>query len=263
MLNLDMPAERENQMFASSLANGLSLLSVFTAEEPGLTNALLAQRTGLSRATVTRLTFTLCELGLLGYDAAARQYRIGSGSVSLAYPFLVHLRLQHVALPLMQTFAKSNRTTVSLAMRSGLFMVYVDSFRTFDGMKFKPDAGASLPLLRTAAGRAWFAALPGPDRALAMRELRKQKPTEWRRHAAALREGIASCEAYGYCVNKGAVHDDMHAVAVPLRAETNAGVVVLNAGLPTELARPGALDRVGERLVSLGHRIDAAWLINA
>ncbi|MEN9314800.1 MAG: hypothetical protein RIS35_1193 [Pseudomonadota bacterium] len=255
-----MHAKRDSQMFATSLANGLSLLSAFTAEEPGLSNALLARRTGLSRASVTRLTFTLCELGLLHYDAAARQYRIGSGAVSLAYPFLVHLRLQHVALPMMQAFANRNRTSVSLAMRSGLVMVYVESCRTFDGMQFRPDAGASLPLLRTAAGRAWFAAQARPERTLAMRALRLQMPSEWRRYRGALREGIASCDEHGYCVNKGEVHVDMHAVAVPLHAKVAAGAVVLNAGLPTELARPGALDRVGARLVALARRIDAAWL---
>jgi DNA-binding IclR family transcriptional regulator len=258
-----MRARRVSQMFATSLANGLSLLSAFTAEDPRLSNASLARRTGLSRATVTRLTFTLCELGLLSYDAAARQYRIGSGAVSLAYPFLVHLRLQHVALPMMQGFANRNGTSVSLAMRSGNFMVYVDSCRTFDGMQFKPDAGASLPLLRTAAGRAWFAAQAEPERRSAMRELRLLMPSEWRRCRTALRDGVASCEARGYCVNRGEVHEDMHAVAVPLRAQVFAGAVILNSGLPAELSKVGALERVGERLVALARRIDAAWLSHA
>lgn len=258
-----MRAERENPMFATSLANGIRLLSAFTTDEPALTNAALARRTGLSRASVTRLTYTLCALGLLHYDAPARRYHVGSGAVSLAYPFLVHLRVQHAALPLMQAFAAANGTSVAIAMRSDDVMVYVQSCRTFDGMLFKPDAGASLPLLRTAAGRAWFTAQGARERTLAIRSVRSRMPAEWRRHGAAVREGIADCEAHGYCVNRGEVHADMHAVAVPLGARAGAGTVVLNAGLPAELARPGALERVGERLVTLARRIDRACLADA
>lgn len=258
-----MRAERENPMFATSLANGIRLLSAFTADEPALTNAALARRTGLSRASVTRLTFTLCALGLLHYEAPARRYHVGSGAVSLAYPFLVHLRVQHAALPLMQAFAAANGTSVAIAMRSDDVMVYVQSCRTFDGMLFKPDAGASLPLLRTAAGRAWFTAQDARERTLAIRSVRSRMPAEWRRHGAAVREGIANCEAHGYCVNRGEVHADMHAVAVPLGARAGAGTVVLNAGLPAELARPGALERVGERLAALARRIDRACLVDA
>lgn len=245
-------------MFSSSLANGLSVLRAFTADARMLSNAQLARRTGLSPGTITRLTFSLCELGLLEYDAVARHYRVGSGAVSLAYPFLVHLSLQRVALPLMQAFADRHRVSVSLGMRSGMEMVYVESCRAFDGMMFKPDVGACLPLMRTAMGRAWVAARPAPERRLVMKELRNRAPSEWRRYAGEMRKGIASCQERGFCVNSGDAHSDMHGIAVPLRATVQAGAVILNCGIPLQLVRPGVTDRLGARLVTLGRRIDAA-----
>lgn len=254
-----MAAERDNQMFASSLATGLSVLLAFSADEPGLTNAALASRTGLSRATISRLSFTLCELGLLHYDATMRHYRIGPGAVALGYPFMLHLRLQHVALPMMQAFADRYRTTVSLGMRSGVDMVYLDSCRSFDGSTFRADTGASLPILRTAMGRAWLAAQPSVERRRVCAELRRQLPADWRRYAPALRESIACIAARGYCVNTGDLHADLQAVAAPLNVPVSGRTVVLNTGLPTELVRTGVLERLGEALAKLARRVDAAW----
>lgn len=254
-----MAAPRDNPMFASSLATGLSVLLAFSADEPGLTNAALARRTGLSRATISRLTFTLCELGLLHYDSTNRQYRIGPGAVSLGYPFMLHLRLQHVALPMMQAFADRHRTTVSLGMRSGPHMIYLDSCRSFDGSQFRADAGASLPILRTAMGRAWLAAQPQSERRTVCDELRRQFPADWRRYAPALRASRASIASRGYCINTGDLHADLQAVAAPLAVPVAGRTVVLNTGLPTELVRAGVLERLGEALAKLARQVEAAW----
>lgn len=253
-------SKRDNQMFASSLANGLRVLSAFSAEEPSLTNAVLAARTGLSRASITRLSFALTELGLLAFDTVNRQYRIGPGAIALGYPFLFHLRIQHVALPLMQDFADRHRATVSMGMRNGPNMVYIDSCRSFDGAQFRADGGVSLPLLRTAMGRAWIAAQPVPERKRAIAEFRQQSPSDWRRYAAAVRESIASCHEKGFCINRGDLHEDLQAVAVPLAPKIQGRHLVFNAGLPTELVGPGVLERLGERLLSLTLRIEAAWV---
>lgn len=251
--------DRPHQMFSTSLANGLAVMLAFTDEAPVLSNADLARRTRLSRGTITRLTFSLCELGLLEYDAVSRRYRVGAGAVSLAYPFLAHMGIQRLALPLMQTFADRNRVSVSLGMRSGLQMVYVESCRAFDGMLFKPDVGACLPLMRTAMGRAWLAGRPLPERIRALHELRSSAPSEWRRYAREIRNGITSCEEHGFCVNTGDAHSDMQGIAVPLGTAFDAGPVVLNCGIPVELVRPGVADRLGGRLVVLARRIEGAW----
>ena len=63
--------------FATTLAHGLSVLQAFRHGEPALSNRELADRTGLSKATISRLTTTLMQRGLLRYDASLRRYRLG------------------------------------------------------------------------------------------------------------------------------------------------------------------------------------------
>lgn len=45
-----------NQMFATSLSNGLQVLTSFKVGEPALTNLDLSRRTGLSKASISRIT---------------------------------------------------------------------------------------------------------------------------------------------------------------------------------------------------------------
>src|SRR6202035_1118272 len=51
--------------FATTLAHGLDVLAAFRNSSGPLSNGDLASHTGLSRPTVSRLTYTLAQLGYL------------------------------------------------------------------------------------------------------------------------------------------------------------------------------------------------------
>lgn len=251
--------ESRHQMYATSLANGMSVLAAFTAAEPALSNAELAKRTGLSRSSITRMTYTLTELGLLRFDAEFQKYRMGSAALSLAYPFLARLKIQHVALPRMQAFAHQQNVSVSLGMRSRENMIYVENYRAFDGLEFRPDVGATIPILKTAIGRAWLSAQSRATRAQVLHEIKMLQPRDWSRYRLALQEALASCASRGFCISHGDLHESIHAVAVPLRTKVDGECVVLNCGIPASILKPGLLEqRIGPGLLALGGRIDAA-----
>ena len=65
-------------MFATTLAHGLDVLAAFRNSNGSLSNADLALHTGLSRPTVSRLTYTLAQLGYLKRDAKGR-FELGLG----------------------------------------------------------------------------------------------------------------------------------------------------------------------------------------
>ena len=59
--------KKADPRFNTALARGLDILRSFRQGEAYLGNADLAERTGVPKATVSRLTFTLAELGYLKY----------------------------------------------------------------------------------------------------------------------------------------------------------------------------------------------------
>lgn len=58
-------ADAADPKFVTALARGLGLLSCFRKNEVELSNHAFVERTGLPKATVTRMTYTLCKLGYL------------------------------------------------------------------------------------------------------------------------------------------------------------------------------------------------------
>src|SRR5262245_9764394 len=77
--------KRADPRFNTALARGLDILRSFRQGEAYLGNAELAQRTGVPKATVSRLTFTLAELGYLKYLEDIGKYELAPGVLSLGF----------------------------------------------------------------------------------------------------------------------------------------------------------------------------------
>src|SRR6266436_244477 len=124
--------------FATTLAHGLDVLAAFR------------KRGGsLSRPTVSRLTYTLAQLGYLKRDTKGR-FELGLGILAAAYPVLSALKVRQLARPLMRDFAAYSGGTVSIAMPFGLDFIYVETLRTTDAVPHVPDVGFSSSLAPTA-----------------------------------------------------------------------------------------------------------------
>lgn len=245
--------------FATTLAHGLALLQCFRVGEPVLGNKELAERTGLSKATISRLTYTLAARGLLLYDTHLRRYRLGSTALSLGYPLLASLRVRQLARPWMKQLADQVGGSVSLGMRDRLRMVYVETSRGHDAIAFRPDIGASLPMLATAMGRAWLAQAPAAEREPVLAALREHEPEVWQRHAGAPEAACEDLATLGFCRSRGDWQQDVHAVAVPMRTATDGEILVFNCGVPAVRMTPRKLEReMGPRLLRLVARIETA-----
>ena len=75
--------DQADPAFATTLAHGLDLLAAFRNRSGSLSNADLALHTGLSRPTVSRLTYTLAQLGYLKRDGKGR-FQLGLGILAAA-----------------------------------------------------------------------------------------------------------------------------------------------------------------------------------
>lgn len=247
-------------MFSTSLANGLQLLESFKVGHSALSNRELVERTGLSKASVSRLTYTLCELGFLKYDAQERRYRLGSTTLAVGYPLLASLTIRQLARPLMQALADHARGSVSLGLRDRNAMVYVETCRGHEAIAFRPDIGGTLPICTTAIGRGWLAGI-GPElREQVLKSIRAEQPALWKAHRQSLQATLADFAAQGFCAARGEWQLDVHAVAVPMRLTVDGEILVFNCGVPAVLLGPRTLhDELGPRLVEMVRAVERAW----
>lgn len=244
--------------FATTLAHGLAVLECFTVAEPALGNKELAQRTGLSKATISRMTYTLAARGLVVFDAHLRRYRLASTALTIGYPLMAGLPIRQVARARMKSLAEAVGGTVSLGMRDRLRMVYVETWRGHDLSAWRPGIGAAIPMLPTAMGRAWLAHAPAALRDEVVARLRASEPAQWAACADALAEALADLPRRGFCVSRGAWRPDVHAASVPVTLPQDGETLVFNCGVLTTRLGPRALEReVGPRLVALVREVEA------
>lgn len=248
-------------MFATSLANGLLILKSFKVGEPALSNREFVERTGLSKATVSRLTYTLGELGFLKYDSEQRRYRLGSATLSAGYPLLASLSIRQVARPFMKVLADHAYGSVSLGMRDRSSMVYIETCRGYEAIAFRPDIGGSLPLLSTAMGRAWLAGTSQEQRNLALQQIRSEDPDACKQYGHIVQESLHNYAAVGACFSRGDWQKDVHAVAVPMQLIVDGETLVFNCGVPAVRLGKRTLETdLAPRLLDMVRNVERAYL---
>lgn len=247
-----------DRQFASTLARGLEILRCFTPDEPTLANSDLAARTGLSKATISRFTYTLVSLGYLKQEPRTRRYRLGSAVLSLGYPMLATIGARQVARPLMSDLADHAQGSVSMGIRDRLDIVYIETSRSrFVFSSRMADIGMSHPMVASAIGRAYLCACTADERLALLNEIRVKTPEQWSRHADAVQRSLASFPQLRFCVSYGDLRPETHAVAVPLRRSANAEIVVVNCVVQSFQLKAGQLESdIGPRLAALARTLE-------
>ena len=164
-----------------SLKRGIAILRAFRPGTVLLGNGEIAERTGLSRASISRLTQTLTDVGYLEYSAPQRAYRLGAPVLTLGHAMRSGSPVLRVATPLMTALARRLRINVGLAVRDGDEMVYLESVRfNAKGSQRSVVSGQRVPIELTALGRAWLAAAPETERKALMTQLKVKRRKRWR-----------------------------------------------------------------------------------
>ena len=240
--------------FATTLARGLEVLGAFRPGDAGLANSELAARTGLTRPTVSRLTNTLLRLGYVRRNDAGK-YLLSTRVLRVAYPMLAHLRIRQLARPLMREFAEQSRGTVSIGTIDDLDGIYVETTRVAEGVDFIPDIGVTLPLVRSAMGRALLSMLPSELERTLLARVRKETPELWKQYGRNAERAIEECRKNGFCVSTGDFRQEIHAVAAPLMTSADGEAFAINCGVPAYRLQTGQLEEIGPRLAALAATI--------
>jgi len=251
-------AGRDRQ-FAQTLARGLELLSCFTPRDNQLANRDFVHRTGLDKATVSRLTHTLLQLGYLRHDRTQGKYRLGAAVLALGYPLLASMTLRQIVRPWIKELADEMHCMVGIAIRDRTNMVYMETFRSKKDDAPLIDIGASFPIMATASGRAWLARSAPAERDKVLNQIRVREPRHHAQHIAAVRQGLREFSQHGFTSGPGLVQSDRLAVAVPMAAPVNGEIVVFACAMPLRGRSPSLLqERAGARLITLVRSVEIA-----
>src|ERR1041384_3297392 len=248
-----------DRKFITALARGLEVLRVFTPTEGLLGNGEIAERTGLPKPTVSRLTYTLTKLGYLAHIERLAQYQLPPAGPGPGYTALANIRIRQLARTHMQELADYASAVVALGTRDRLDLIYLELARSKRGAMLRLLQGSRLPIATTAMGRALIAGMPDAERTWLLGYIKRQEGKNWPKLKASIERAIKDFEARGFTLSLGDWGRDINAVGVPLTAPDGSGVFAFNCGAPAfHFTREKLESDSGPRLVNLVRNVEVA-----
>ena len=208
--------ENKDRLFVTALARGLAVRAAFPSGEPQLSNQDLASRTSLPKSTVSRLTYTLTQLGYLDQDASTGRYQWGLAVLQLSAATLASFDARRLIAPRMQQFAETHGVSVSLAIREGLDMMYLETVRSRARVTVQLSVGSRVPLATTAMGGVYRAPMPVPERNPLRPARAVQYGDHWPAIAASVEQALGDYARQQFCCSFGEFQPEVFAVAVPV-----------------------------------------------
>lgn len=250
---LYLDADENHPQFVTAVARGMAILRCFVRGDQYLGNHEIAQRTGLPKPTVSRLTFTLARLGYLNYSATLEKYSLGVSVLALGHAFLHSNDVITIARPLMQELADYTGAAVMLAASDGPYMVLLEICQGDAMFHLKLEPGARVPHGTTALGRGYVVAMAADGFEHYLDALETQcQPAEWPKLKAGIVAARQDYERYGFCFSLGDWAPDLFAVGVPMVSADRSRTLTFNCSGRISIAtREKLLEDFGPKLVAL------------
>lgn len=230
------------------LSRGLQVLMALNRMESGrATSQQLSEATGLHRTTVRRLLETLIADGYIRRSESDDTYRLTLQVRALSEGFTDDEWISTIATPLMGELLQQSVWPSDLTTPSGDAMIIRETTHRFSPLSFhRSMVGRRLPMLLTAAGRAYFASCSEAERENIISLLRTgaggEEQSALASNPAYLRNLIQRVQADGFGWNRGdwTEQKKIGAIAVAIRHQERVlgclNVVYLSRAISAEEA---------------------------
>jgi len=239
-----------DRKFANTLARGLSILSAFQAGDDGLSHADIASRTGLPKPTVSRLTYTLCQLGFLKHGRRNERFRLGPAAIMLGSIASISVPFLDLVSADMQSLADRTSTLTLIAVREGDRMLVLRTWRPAQASTVWLEPGHRIPVYGSSEGMAVTASMSDE-------QFDMMRPEETLRRYR--QDGYDQLLKQGFALPPAPLRhsDTMTSVSVPYFAgEFGESVGFACCGLPNALSDARLTKEVGPALRDVVHALE-------
>ena len=243
------PESPDNQV----LLRGLTVLRSFAPGWAQQKHSEIVERTGLPKATVSRLLKSLVAFGWLSLDTDGKTYRLSPVLLVQAHTLRQGLPWLAALSKLMQSVSSKHSINVGLAYPDGLSMMYVETVRTVKRWSSRQIvAGQRIPIESTALGQAYLASLQPDALADIVSQIKASKAAmsevSWNALRDEIHASMLRMQSQGFCF--ASWQSGVLAVATSL--VTPQGVYSMNVSVPnTQLADAPSLQDLASVLLEM------------
>ncbi len=227
-------AERRNYNYyrVRAVEKALSILGLFTLDEPELRVVDMAAKLKTSKSTIHRMVLTLERAGYLRRNASNGSYSLGLKIVELGALAVSNLELRHQARPHLERLQAETGQTIHMAVLDGPDIVYIEKLEGKAGVRLYSSVGRKAPVHCTALGKVLLAYQPKD----VARELLTSRPLRayTRRTVIDPAEILAHLETVrqrGYAIDIQEHQELVHCVAAPVFDHTGSVIAAVSMTL--------------------------------
>lgn len=226
-----------NRNFVASFARGLEIIKAFSNEPQPIGAAVIARKTGLSRAAVRRFLITL---ELLDYvECNGGQYRLKPAVLRIGSTYLSSNSLPGLAQPILEAVSAKLQQSTSLSALDGDEIIYLARHTSSRVLSVGLSVGSRLPAYCTSMGRVMLADLPKHKLADYLARVKMRK---WTSSTVTSRPRIATILAevarQRYALVDGELEPGLRSIAVPIRNSAGRVIAAMNVGVHISSATP-------------------------
>jgi IclR family pca regulon transcriptional regulator len=227
--------------FMTSLARGLAVMRGFSQEQRRVSIAQLSQKTGIPRAAVRRVLYTLSRLGYVGSEDG-RHYALQPRLLSLGHAYLSSTPLVAAVQPYLDRVSETVDESCSLATLEGDDILYLARSVTSRIISITLNVGSRLPAYCTSIGQVLLAERPPSELDAYLARVRITRFTDRTpASASALDALLAQVRENGYALAVEQMEIGVMSVAVPIRNITGRTVAGINVIAQTGRGSPDDL----------------------
>jgi DNA-binding IclR family transcriptional regulator len=192
-----------------TVSRGMQVLRAFRSARAPMSNAELVRATGLSKATVSRLTSTLLNLGFVRHVRGSREFELAAGPLAIGHAFVASSEMLRAADPHL------------------LYVAYRASHKV---ATLRLGVGSVWPMGTTSIGHAYLWAQSPGERDRLVAALKRSAGSREELMLRGMKESFDELAAAGACGVLGGYQRDAYGVAVPVRVGRMGTVMGLSCG---------------------------------
>jgi DNA-binding IclR family transcriptional regulator len=249
------PAVEPSRSNLERIATALDIVG----ERGWVSAAELASAMAVDRSTGWRLARSLERVGWLHRDPLHGRYRLGLPLFELGTRVLDTIDVRDEARRVMTDLVASTGESVDLAIRDGDSVVFIDKIDGTNEVRAFTRSGQRARLHATAAGKVFLASLPVAELAAYLARPLTAYTTATVTDPVVLADVVAETGRRGWALNRGELHDEAGALAVPVRDAAGTTVAALGLNVPLSRFDDARVDALMEELRAATGRLTPAF----
>jgi DNA-binding IclR family transcriptional regulator len=220
-----------------SAQRALEIIEILAASGEGLTLTEVAARLQLPKSSAHALLHTLRHHGFVSLDEARRTFHLGLRLWEIGHAFPLHEEVVRQALPVMRALVDEFDEICQLAVRDGLFNVYLAKVDGRQPIRLISQVGARLYCHATGLGKALLACEPEAViddlyAGVALPRFTANTITD----LAALKSELRRIRERGHAEDREEYVPGLRCVAAPVLAADGRPLAALSLSMPAQRA---------------------------